>query len=68
MAVPCRNSPLEIVTPSTVASTRAHTPAVITAVRPDAVDSGPTPPDVPARAASSTAKIAVRPAAVASRP
>ena len=33
MAVACRNSPLETVTPMTVASTKAHTPAVITALR-----------------------------------
>ena len=68
MAVECRNSPLETVTPMTVASTRDHTPAVITATRPDAVDSGPIPFPEPALAASITANTAVSAAAVASRP
>src|SRR5580704_1502982 len=36
VAVPWRNSPLETVTPMTVASTRAQIPAVITELRPEA--------------------------------
>ena len=68
VAVWCRNSPLETVTPSTAANIRPHTPPVTMALRPEYVSSGATPALVPAREDSMAEKMPVSAAAEASRP
>ena len=64
----CRNSPLEIVTPSTAARIRPHTPPVMIEACPAYPVSAAGPLGVPAREASSVVQSRVSPTDVASRP
>ncbi len=70
VAVPCRNSPLETVTPNTAAMSMPSPFRVSIAVSPAAVSrgGGAMCPDPPALAAPRIVTSAVSPAAVARRP